>query len=126
MRKLVIFGNSGAGKSTLALQLAHEEKLAHLDLDTLAWEPSSPPRRRRRADRHFWDNYLDSRRQLQFLIRQHPFDSRYSCSACNRRAFVTDSPVRALELQAARPCSVAGELSAMRLQPPPALHPAPQ
>jgi adenylate kinase family enzyme len=50
MRRLVIFGNSGAGKSTLAQQLAHEEQLAHLDLDTLAWESNSPPRRRRLGD----------------------------------------------------------------------------
>jgi len=38
-------GNSGAGKSTLAARLAREEGLAHLDLDTLAWEPDPPPRR---------------------------------------------------------------------------------
>lgn len=46
MRRVVIFGNSGAGKSTLAKKLAAEEGLAHLDLDTLAWEPTSPPARR--------------------------------------------------------------------------------
>jgi len=42
----MIFGNSGAGKSTLARKLAEESGLAHLDLDTLAWEPTSPPERR--------------------------------------------------------------------------------
>ena len=43
---MVIFGNSGAGKSTLAQELAREHGLAHLDLDSLAWEPTSPPERR--------------------------------------------------------------------------------
>ena len=46
MQRIVIFGNSGAGKSTLARQLAREHGLAHLDLDTLAWQPGPPPRRR--------------------------------------------------------------------------------
>jgi adenylate kinase family enzyme len=43
MTRIVIFGNSGSGKSTLASKLSKEGSLAHLDLDTLAWEPSSPP-----------------------------------------------------------------------------------
>jgi len=46
VRRIVIFGNSGAGKSTLAQELTAEHGLAHLDLDTLAWEPTSPPERR--------------------------------------------------------------------------------
>ena len=46
MSRYVIFGNSGSGKSTLALRLARASGLAHLDLDTLAWEPTTPPRRR--------------------------------------------------------------------------------
>ncbi len=37
MRRVIIFGNSGSGKSTLAKKLVEKEKLAHLDLDTLAW-----------------------------------------------------------------------------------------
>lgn len=45
MRKIIIFGNSGSGKSTLAAKLC-DEGLAHLDLDVLAWLPSSPPERR--------------------------------------------------------------------------------
>lgn len=45
MRKIIIFGNSGSGKSTLAAAL-RDEGLAHLDLDSLAWMPSSPPERR--------------------------------------------------------------------------------
>ena len=40
--RLVVFGNSGAGKSTLARSLAGEG-VAHLDLDTLAWQPTEPP-----------------------------------------------------------------------------------
>ncbi|MFT4939692.1 MAG: adenylate kinase family enzyme [Paraglaciecola sp.] len=46
MRKIAIFGNSGSGKSTLAKKLANENRLAHLDLDTLAWLPTSPPERK--------------------------------------------------------------------------------
>lgn len=43
MKKILIFGNSGSGKSTLALRLSEREGLAHLDLDTLAWEPTTEP-----------------------------------------------------------------------------------
>jgi len=43
--RVLIFGNSGSGKSTLARHLSATEGLAHLDLDTLAWLPMSPPRR---------------------------------------------------------------------------------
>jgi adenylate kinase family enzyme len=50
MPKIVIFGNSGSGKSTLAARLALESGLAHLDLDTLAWDPALPTTRRRLED----------------------------------------------------------------------------
>ncbi|MEZ9140735.1 MULTISPECIES: AAA family ATPase [unclassified Shewanella] len=50
MSKVVIFGNSGSGKSTLAKQLAANKKLAHLDLDTIAWLPVNPPQRMPIAD----------------------------------------------------------------------------
>ena len=50
MQKIVIIGNSGSGKSTMALALSREHGLTHLDLDTLAWEPVIPPRRRPLAD----------------------------------------------------------------------------
>ncbi len=43
MAKILIFGNSGSGKSTLAKHLCKTQGLAHLDLDTLAWKPTSPP-----------------------------------------------------------------------------------
>lgn len=50
MKKIVIFGNSGSGKSTLAKALCHDEGLSHLDLDTLAWLPSTPPQRKPLAE----------------------------------------------------------------------------
>lgn len=37
--KTLIFGNSGSGKSTLAQRLVQDHGLAHLDLDTIVWEP---------------------------------------------------------------------------------------
>ncbi|MFK8041066.1 shikimate kinase [Congregibacter sp.] len=46
MTKALIFGNSGSGKSTLAKRLCKDADLAHLDLDTLAWEPTTPPARK--------------------------------------------------------------------------------
>lgn len=42
----MIFGNSGSGKSTLAKEICEAENLSHLDLDTLAWQPTSPPERK--------------------------------------------------------------------------------
>lgn len=45
MRKVIIFGNSGSGKSVLARQL-QSEGLAHLDLDTIAWDTDPEPLRK--------------------------------------------------------------------------------
>ncbi|MDM7862318.1 AAA family ATPase [Alteromonas sp. ASW11-36] len=45
MSKTVIFGNSGSGKSTLAKQLSASDTVAHMDLDAIAWLPSTPPTR---------------------------------------------------------------------------------
>lgn len=45
MSKIVVFGNSGSGKSTLAKKLCAAQSMAHLDLDTLAWKPTTPPER---------------------------------------------------------------------------------
>lgn len=42
MNRIVIFGNSGSGKSTLARQESARLGCAHLDLDTLAWDPRHP------------------------------------------------------------------------------------
>lgn len=46
MSKAVIFGNSGSGKSTLAQRMSNDAGLAHLDLDTLAWQATTPPQRK--------------------------------------------------------------------------------
>lgn len=46
MTRVVIFGNSGSGKSTLARRLSAAAGVSHLDLDTCAWEPKTPPARR--------------------------------------------------------------------------------
>lgn len=36
---ILVYGNSGSGKSTYAKALAERHRLAHLDLDTIVWEP---------------------------------------------------------------------------------------
>jgi adenylate kinase family enzyme len=46
MRRVLVFGNSGSGKTTLAAALRRDHGLAHLDLDTLAWQPTPVPIRR--------------------------------------------------------------------------------
>lgn len=43
--RVLIFGNSGSGKSTLASRLATERGMKHIDLDTVAWQPTDPPQR---------------------------------------------------------------------------------
>jgi adenylate kinase family enzyme len=50
LKKILVFGNSGSGKSTLSKELAATAKLAHLDLDTLAWLPTIPPERKALKD----------------------------------------------------------------------------
>ena len=47
MSNILIFGNSGSGKSTLAKSLCKSKGLAHLDLDSLAWEATTPPERKK-------------------------------------------------------------------------------
>ena len=44
--RVLIVGNSGSGKTTLARTLVARDGLAHLDLDSLAWLPTTPPTRR--------------------------------------------------------------------------------
>ena len=46
MSNILIFGNSGSGKSTLAKSICKTQGLAHLDLDSLAWEATTPPERK--------------------------------------------------------------------------------
>lgn len=48
--KLVIIGNSGSGKSTLAKALVSRYELSYLDLDTLAWNNTTPPTRKLVSD----------------------------------------------------------------------------
>jgi len=62
LKKVLIFGNSASGKSTLAKQLAESEGLAHLDLDLLAWQPTSPPTR---------TPLEESRQAIEAFIFQH-------------------------------------------------------
>lgn len=50
MHRIVIIGNSGSGKSTLAASLARRHGLAHLDLDTVAWNATQPPTRKPLAE----------------------------------------------------------------------------
>jgi len=38
--RVLVFGNSGSGKSTYAKALATRERIPHLDLDTIVWEPN--------------------------------------------------------------------------------------
>ncbi len=45
MSKILIFGNSASGKSTLAKKISAKGDVAHLDLDTIAWQATSPPTR---------------------------------------------------------------------------------
>jgi adenylate kinase family enzyme len=47
--KVLVFGNSGSGKSTYARALATREGLAHLDLDSIVWEPGKIAVQRPRA-----------------------------------------------------------------------------
>ena len=61
MRKIVIFGNSGSGKSTLA-QVLQQQGLAHLDLDTIAWDTSPVLKRK---------NILASKSMVDAFIAQH-------------------------------------------------------
>ncbi len=47
---ILVYGNSGSGKSTLAKKLCQQRSLAHLDLDTIAWNDSTPPERKSLAE----------------------------------------------------------------------------
>lgn len=42
----MIFGNSGSGKSSLARKLSASGGLSHLELDSIAWQPLTPPERK--------------------------------------------------------------------------------
>ena len=56
-----VMGPSGSGKSTLAKHIADTEHAAHLDLDTLAWQPGCPPERAPLAQsKHHIDAFIAS------------------------------------------------------------------
>jgi adenylate kinase family enzyme len=38
--RVLVFGNSGSGKTTYAKAVARQHALAHLDLDSIVWEPA--------------------------------------------------------------------------------------
>lgn len=59
--KVVVFGNSGSGKTTYAGKLKVKHNLAHLDLDTIAWEADAPPKRRQLEDSRLELNHFMSR-----------------------------------------------------------------
>lgn len=40
LMNVLVFGNSGSGKSTYARALADRQGIAHLDLDSIVWEPN--------------------------------------------------------------------------------------
>lgn len=50
MKKTLIFGNSSAGKSTLSKHLSVSQGLAHLDLDTIAWNQGESTTRKPLAE----------------------------------------------------------------------------
>ena len=60
--KVLVFGNSGSGKSTYARAVAARESLAHLDLDSIVWEPGKiavqrPPESVEASLRNFIDSH---------------------------------------------------------------------
>jgi len=62
MRRIVVFGNSGSGKTTLARALTLQYRLAHLDLDSLAWESPGvrkSPAESARAIRNFIEEHSE-------------------------------------------------------------------
>jgi len=50
MEKILIFGNSSSGKSTLSKELSLQNNLAHLDLDTIAWDKEIVTQRAKQED----------------------------------------------------------------------------
>ena len=60
---VVLLGASGSGKTTLSRHLAQVHRLAHLDLDSLAWIPSSDPPQRAPLD--------ESARRIHAFIAEH-------------------------------------------------------
>jgi len=62
LSRILLFGNSGSGESTLVKTLCAVHGLAHLDLDTLAWQPKTPPERQPLAE---------SKKHMQSFLKAH-------------------------------------------------------
>lgn len=60
MPTLLVFGNSGAGKSTFAKRVSTGSGCAHLDLDTIAWDPEAATPTRLPLE--------DSQRQIEAFV----------------------------------------------------------
>src|SRR6516165_3578827 len=72
--KVLVFGNSGSGKSTYARALAARESLAHLDLDSIGWEPGKlAVQRQRESVEASLRNFIDS--HAAWLIARYWFSS---------------------------------------------------
>lgn len=84
MTRVLVVGNSGSGKSTLAARLSSAGRLAHLDLDTLAWLPTTPPSRR---------PVPDSEREIAAFVAAHPDWVIEGCYA-DLLALVTESATK--------------------------------
>lgn len=57
--RILVFGNSGSGKSTYAKSLVESHHLAHLDLDSIVWEPGQIAVERSREDvQHSLDSFV--------------------------------------------------------------------
>ncbi|MDO6747765.1 AAA family ATPase [Gilvimarinus sp. 1_MG-2023] len=68
MPRTVIFGNSGSGKSTLAQKIAMQSSYAHLDLDTIAWQPNADSPQRRDLDQSAKDIHAFVRSYTHWVI----------------------------------------------------------
>ena len=63
MRRIVVFGNSGSGKTTLARALTSQYGLAHLDLDSLAWDrPAEAWLSRLKNEPRSWKDFVPVRK----------------------------------------------------------------
>ena len=99
--RVVIVGNSGSGKSTLARRLAEEHDLAHLDLDTVAWDPGPERRALARSQAE-----LDAFREAspRWVIEGCYADlADYVLPHCSELVFLDPGVERCLAHNAARP-----------------------
>ena len=80
MRRIVVFGNSGSGKTTLARALTSQYGLAHLDLDSLAWDrPAEAWLSRLKNEPRLWKDFVpvrkpspESTRAIHDFIEENP------------------------------------------------------